>query len=214
MPIPTVSSPFGANDSFAPDSEMPSFNFNNEFEFFDADESQNTTPNPDFVDLHAGNPLHFADPKALLGNPPGQIGSTKVSSYPLPLHRGSSSSSSSLESVGSSPKTSQTSGDVMMADGHMGPWKIEDSTAHNDSNFNMFLDSMDPTSLDMSHVFDFDSASSSPSPPSNNTQSTLASPDFSTSTAPRSPRTKRHKGHHKVQSVSQASSPTNNHHSY
>ncbi|EMR68794.1 hypothetical protein UCREL1_4176 [Eutypa lata UCREL1] len=76
MPMPTVS-PLGANDSFAPDSEMPSFPFN-EFEFFDADDSQNTTPNPDFIDLHAGNPLHFADPKALIGNPPGQITEAKI----------------------------------------------------------------------------------------------------------------------------------------
>ncbi|KAK7747677.1 SPT3 Dosage dependent suppressor of Ty-induced promoter mutations-like protein [Diatrype stigma] len=203
MPMPTVSSPFGANDSFAPDSEMPFSNFNSEFEFYDAEDS--TTPNPDFIDLHAGNPLHFADPKALIGNPPGQIGSTKVTSYSIPSHRGSSSSSSSPESIGSSPKTSQTSGDVMMADGHMTSWKFEDSAAHNDSSFNTLFDSMDPSSLDMSHVFDFDSASSSPSPPSNSAQSTLASPQFSASTAPRSPRTKRHKGHHKVQSVSRAS---------
>ncbi len=201
MPIPTASSPFGANDSFAPDSEMPSFTFNNEFEFFDADESQNTSPNHDFLVLEAGNPL-FADPKALLANSSGQISSAKVPGYSIPSHRGSSSSSSCPESADSSTKTSQTSGDVMMTDGHMGSWKIEDTAAHNDSSFNMFLDSMDSASLDMSHVFDFDSASSSPSPPSNNGQSILASPEFSTNATPRSPRVKRHKGHHKIQSVS------------
>lgn len=204
------SSPFGAgaDDFFAPDSEMPSFAFNPEFELFDNEDSQNASPS-EFLHLPNGNPLQFADPKALLASPPGQFAPAKVSNYSLPSHRGSSSSSCP-ESTDSSPETSRASGDIMMADTHMGSWKIEDAAAH-DSSFNMFGDSMDPATLDMSKVFDFDSASSGSSP-SNNAQSTLASPEFSASAAPKSPRVKRHKGHHKAQSVCTPSPLTHDRH--
>ncbi|RYP33526.1 hypothetical protein DL766_003446 [Monosporascus sp. MC13-8B] len=194
----TSSPPFGANHTFAPDSGMPSYNFPSEFELFDVEDSQ-ISSTTGFLDLHGDSPLQFGDPKTLLGNSPGQVNpTTKLPIYHLPSHRGSMSSSSSPRSNESSPKTSQTSGDVMMADGHLASWKIEDAAAHSDTNFNMFLDSMDPSSLDMSHVFDFESASTSPSPPANTARSTLASAEFSTSATPGSPRVKRHKGHHKV----------------
>ena len=202
MPIPTESSPFGTEGPFVPDPEMPSFALN-EFDFFESEDNNYPTSHPDLVDLSSGNPLiHFADPKALMRDDPSHVGSaTKPPAYPFSSPRGSSSSASSRQSADSVKTTSQTSADVVMVDGHGASWKTEDTAPANDHpNFDIYTDPMD--SLDMSHVFDFDSASSSPSQSSNNVRSTMASPEFSSTAMPRSPRVKRHKGHHKVQSVS------------
>ncbi|KAI5927986.1 hypothetical protein F4810DRAFT_698744 [Camillea tinctor] len=184
---------------------MPSFGLNTEFEFFDPDDSQNPDGTSLF-DLAAGDSLDaaaFADPKTLLSGP-GQTGDTSstdsVTGYSPPSHRGSSSSSSSSQrsTDSNSPKTSRTSMDMMMVDEPFATtWKVENDGAHNDTNFMMF-DAMDPTTADMSNVFDFESASSSPSPPTANSQP--PEPVMTSGNIFKGPAAKRIKSHRKGQS--------------
>ncbi|KAI1633925.1 hypothetical protein F4809DRAFT_554470 [Biscogniauxia mediterranea] len=173
----SASSPFSGPNPFASDPGMPSFGLNNEFDFYDPDDSQNPEGTSLF-DLAAGDHLDaaaFADPKTLPFGPgqAGDISSTdSVTGYPPPSHRGSSSSSSSSQrsTDSTSPKTSRTSMDMMMVDEPFAvTWKVENGGTNNDSNFMMF-DAIDPTTADMSNVFDFESASSSPSPPTANSK--------------------------------------------
>ncbi|KAI1506558.1 hypothetical protein F5X99DRAFT_7953 [Biscogniauxia marginata] len=204
--MPTsASSPFGGTNPFASDPGMPSFGLNNEFEFFDPDDNQHSG-GASLFDLAGGDSLDaatFGDPKTLLSGPgqAGDISSTRsVTGYSPSSHRGSSSSSSSSQrsTDSNSPKTSRTSMDAMLVDEPFAaPWKVENGASNNDSNFMMF-DAMDPTTVDMSNVFDFDSASSSPSPPTTNSQppeTSIMANGFS-----KGPAAKRFKSHRKGQS--------------
>ncbi|KAK6955572.1 hypothetical protein Daesc_003212 [Daldinia eschscholtzii] len=114
----------------------------------------------------------------------------------LPSHRGSASSSSSRVSGNSnSAKTSQSSAEAMMTDEPFSSWNLEQEARRIDQNY--MLDTMDPTAMDMARVFDFDSASSSPSPAANTLMQESPAVTNSMSNAPAA---KRIKGHHKTQS--------------
>ncbi|KAI1083895.1 hypothetical protein F5B20DRAFT_357122 [Whalleya microplaca] len=176
--------------------------FNNEFEAFDGDDN-NHAATASILNLPGYNPLEsatFANPKALLSGAeqqqqPGQVNPavTSVPDYsPLPSHRGSSSSSSSQRSADSnSLKTSQTSADAMVTDDPFFPWN------ENDSN-NFMFDNMEAGPMDYSNFLDFESASSSPSPPVVHGLPTDAS--MAGNPVSEGPVAKRMKGHHKAQS--------------
>lgn len=197
------SSPFTRTNPFASATTMlpPSFE-SNEFEPYDADDAHHTAATSLF-DFTGGDILDasvFGESKLFPSgpDPSAQPNSNKaVSGFSsLTSHRGSSSSSSSRMSGNStSPKTSHSSTDVMVTDESFPSWNIENDGRHNDTNF--MFDTLDPTTMDMSNVFDFDSASSSPSPPTeHHIQESMAGKFVQNGPAP-----KRLKGHHKGQSV-------------
>ncbi|KAI2634239.1 hypothetical protein GGS26DRAFT_38896 [Hypomontagnella submonticulosa] len=196
------SSPFTRTNPFASATTMlpPSFE-SNEFEPYDADDAHHTAATSLF-DFTGGDILDasvFGESKLFPSgpDPSAQPNSNKaVSGFSsLTSHRGSSSSSSSRMSGNStSPKTSHSSTDVMVTDESFPSWNIENDGRHNDTNF--MFDTLDPTTMDMSNVFDFDSASSSPSPPTeHHIQESMAGKFVQNGPAP-----KRLKGHHKGQS--------------
>lgn len=172
---------------------------NNEFDLYDADDNQhaeNTLFLDDFIDTVVfGDMKTFPTGNATSTQPTLSKPATAYSS--LPSHRGSASSSSSrVSGLSNSPKTSPSSADAMMTDGAFSGWNLENDTKHNGSNF--MFDTVDPTTMDMAKVFDFESASSSPSPPINNMISDVTQPSEIASNGPAA---KRIKGHHKAQSV-------------
>lgn len=201
MPTPG-SPPFTGTSQFASDSGMPPFALANEFELYDADDVHHTAGGSlfDFAGGELIDPTVFAESKPFSSGP---IPSTRTNlnraapdCHQLPSHRGSSSSSSSRESANSnSAKTSNTSADVMMTDEHVPAWHFENVMRHETS---FMFDSTDAATMDMSNVFDFESASSSPSPPTNGPiqESNAAGQLMSNG-----PVAKRIKGHHKGQSV-------------
>ncbi|KAI2610963.1 uncharacterized protein GGS25DRAFT_175615 [Hypoxylon fragiforme] len=200
MPTPG-SPPFTGTSQFASDSGMPPFALANEFELYDADDVHHTAGGSlfDFAGGELIDPTVFAESKPFSSGP---IPSTRTNlnraapdCHQLPSHRGSSSSSSSRESANSnSAKTSNTSADVMMTDEHVPAWHFENVMRHETS---FMFDSTDAATMDMSNVFDFESASSSPSPPTNGPiqESNAAGQLMSNG-----PVAKRIKGHHKGQS--------------
>ncbi|KAI2631947.1 hypothetical protein GGR54DRAFT_627506 [Hypoxylon sp. NC1633] len=197
------SPPFSGTNLFDP--EMPpSFVLNNEFELYDGDDTHHVA-GATLFDFPGGELLDatlFGDSKLFPSGPgpsprPNPNGAVPGGSPPA-SHRGSSSSSSSQISANSnspSVKTSQTSADAMMTDAPLPNWHFEHDARRNESDF--MFDAMDPTTIDMSKVFDFDSASSSPSPPTNGLvqESSITAQLISTG-----PAAKRIKGHHKAQS--------------
>ncbi|KAK8094459.1 hypothetical protein PG997_001144 [Apiospora hydei] len=197
--------------AFDPDLGMPSTAYNGEF-IFETD------------DLNADNAglfgLDAGDSAALQTFDAAALGDTKNLfatpgrpeqdlDFSPPSHRDSSSSGSSRRSADSnSPKTSHTSGDVMMTeDATFAEWKPFDAlTNGHDTNIDLLsghsLDqSVDPsTHFDDSNFFDFASASSSPSAPPTNGNVSLSPEDHSAVSA-KSPSLQR-KGHGKAPSVS------------
>ncbi|KAI1373716.1 hypothetical protein F4677DRAFT_186758 [Hypoxylon crocopeplum] len=202
MPAPG-SSPFGGTNLFDP-AMPPSFALNNEFELYDGDDTQHASTAPIF-DFPSGELLDatiFGDTKAFPSGPCSpprtNLNRAILGGSTLPSHRGSSSSSSSRASGNSnsaSGKTSHSSADAMMTDVPLTNWHYEDEPRHHDSDF--MFDSIDPTTMDMAKVFDFESASTSPSPPTNGLmqESSVAGHLIS-----KGPAAKRVKGHHKGQS--------------
>ncbi|KAK8107692.1 Ankyrin repeat protein [Apiospora kogelbergensis] len=195
--------------AFDPDLGMPSTAYNGEF-IFDTDDLN--ADNAGLFGLDAGDSaaLQTFDPAALgeAKNPfvaPGRPGQDL--DFSPPSHRDSSSSGSSRRSADSnSPKTSHTSGDVMMTeDASFAEWKPFDAlTNGHDTNIDLLsghsLDqSVDPpTHFDDNHFFDFVSASSSPSAPPTNGNTSLSPEDHSAVSA-KSPSLQR-KGHAKAPS--------------
>ncbi|KAK7948309.1 uncharacterized protein PG986_009195 [Apiospora aurea] len=197
--------------AFDPDLGMPSTAYNGEF-IFDTDDL-----NPDNAGLFG---LDAGDSAALQTFDAAALGDTKNLfatpgrpeqdlDFSPPSHRDSSSSGSSRRSADSnSPKTSHTSGDVMMTeDATFAEWKPFDAlTNGHDTNIDLLsghsLDqSVDPsTHFDDSNFFDFASASSSPSAPPTNGNVSLSPEDHSAVSA-KSPSLQR-KGHGKAPSVS------------
>ncbi|KAI0124615.1 hypothetical protein F4776DRAFT_665175 [Hypoxylon sp. NC0597] len=190
------SPPFTGTNPFASDSGMPSsFAVTNEFELYDGDDTNNNT-SASLYDFTGGELLDsniFEDSKAFPLGPDSSVqpnsNRTATGYSSLPSHRGSSSSSSSRTS-GNSNKTSQSSADAMMTDEPFSTWNLENDTKHHDSNF--MFDTLDPSTL-----FDFDSASSSPSPPTNGPIQDLSASQKLVSNGHAA---KRIKGHHKAQS--------------
>ncbi|KAI1652196.1 uncharacterized protein F4817DRAFT_311077 [Daldinia loculata] len=190
------SSPFSGTNQFTSDSGMlpPSFAASNEFDFY-----EDAHLGTNLFDFTSGELLDtglYDDPKPF---PPGLGQPEQVNpnrTLPLPSHRGSASSSSSLISGNSiSAKTSQSSAEAMMTDEPFSGWNLEHESRHTDANF--MFDTIDPTTMEMSRVFDFDSASSSPSPATNGLMQESPVAANSMSNAPAA---KRIKGHHKTQS--------------
>ncbi|KAK8086931.1 E set [Apiospora phragmitis] len=197
--------------AFDPDLGMPSTAYNGEF-IFDTDDLN--AENAGLFGLDAGDSaaLHTFDSNTLgesknLFATPGRP--EQDLDFSPPSHRDSSSSGSSRRSADSnSPKTSHTSGDVMMTeDATFAEWKPFDAlTNGHDTNIDLLsghaLDqSVDPsTHFDDSNFFDFASASSSPSEPPINGNVSLSPEDHSAVSA-KSPSLQR-KGHGKAQSVS------------
>ncbi|KAI1805735.1 hypothetical protein F4811DRAFT_560948 [Daldinia bambusicola] len=191
------SSPFSGTNQFASDSGMlpPSFAASNEFEFYE-DAHTSGTNLFDFATSEFLDTGLYEDSKAFsagLGQPdPASLNRA----VPLPSHRGSASSSSSRVSGNSnSAKTSQSSTEAMMTDEPFSGWNLEHESRHLDTNY--MLDTIDPTAMDMARVFDFDSASSSPSPAANGLMQESPIVAHSMLNAPAA---KRIKGHHKSQS--------------
>jgi len=192
--MPPASASFDGADSFIIDPSMPSFNFGNEFELFDSEDTTQSVNAlygglDDDITEHTG----FGDPKALLHREPMQM--NPLAQY-TSLHRESGSSSSSQVSAGAdsalqiSPHTTRTSMDVNMLEA---PWKMDDMMVHHEHS--MALDNVDMSNA----LFDFDSASSSPEPAmGSHTAQTSVSPEMTTSAS--APRVKRVKGHHKAPS--------------
>lgn len=101
--------------------------------------------------------------------------STPSSTSPTESDRDSSSESSKYKhnlSSNSSP-SALTSGDMMMADTDMGEWKVEDEILEGAPSFGEYDGTINPLAMDsnfsfsdkaMENDFDFESASSSPSP--------------------------------------------------
>ncbi|KAI4862924.1 hypothetical protein F4820DRAFT_393084 [Hypoxylon rubiginosum] len=162
-------------NTFGSDANM-SFEFNNEFELNDVDDSQNTIQNP--IQNSTYGPFSFSGlmnykwphTPVLGGQKPFPSGSGPAaqshlngmpSEYPsaLPSHRGSSSSASSSRASGisNSPKTTPSSTDVVMTEGSFPPSAFENGLKHTDSNF--MYDTMDPTNMDMQDFFDIEGAS-------------------------------------------------------
>ena len=158
-----------------PDTGMPSAHtFDHEYLF---DDELNTEAAGTLFGLDAANPAALGafdpaglgGPKALLAAPPGDQG--RIADFSPPSHRDSSSSGSSRHSAdSSSPKTSHTSGDVMMTES-FGDWKDFENLDRHDSNIDMLTgESLDHHADPVSHFvdsnfFDFEHASNSPSPP-------------------------------------------------
>ncbi|KAK7921062.1 hypothetical protein PG985_009084 [Apiospora marii] len=197
--------------AFDPDLGMPSTAYTGEF-MFDTDDLN--ADNAGLFGLDAGDSaaLQTFDPAAL-GEPKNLFATPGRPEQDLdfspPSHRDSSSSGSSRRSADSnSPKTSHTSGDVMMTeDASFAEWKPFDALANgHDTNIDLLsghsLDqSVDPsTHFDDSNFFDFASASSSPSAPPTNGNISLSPEDHSVVSA-KSPSLHR-KGHGKAPSVS------------
>ncbi|KAI1781118.1 hypothetical protein F4818DRAFT_398020 [Hypoxylon cercidicola] len=186
-------------NTFGPDANM-SFEFNNEFDLNDVDDTQNpiqnSIQNPPYTSYPFGSFMNYKFPStSVLGGPklfPGPAAQSHPngmpSSYPsaLPSHRGSSSSASSSRASGisNSPKTTPSSTDVVMTEDSFPPSAFENDLKHNDSNF--MFDTMDPTNMDMHTFFDIDGASGN-------------APDTSTLTS-RGPAFKKIKGTPKAQS--------------
>ncbi|KAI1093794.1 hypothetical protein F5B19DRAFT_104680 [Rostrohypoxylon terebratum] len=188
--------PFIPTNPLGSDPDMPSFAANHEFELYDADEAGHATGTIfDFAGSDLLESTIFGESSKVFPSGPGHVlqsGSNRgASGYSsIPSHRGSSSSSSSRASGNTnSPKTSNSSTDAMVTDEPYSGWNLENDAKHNDANF--MFDTLDPSTMDMSAVFDFESASSSPSPPTNNAVQNLGSI---------APAAKRIKGHHKGQS--------------
>ncbi|KAI1135897.1 hypothetical protein F5Y05DRAFT_164900 [Hypoxylon sp. FL0543] len=190
------SSPFPGTNPFTSDADMSSsFAVANEFELYDADDTTHHA-GASIYDFNSGDLLDsnlFEDSKGFpLGTDPSihlDSNRTAPGYSTLPSHRGSSSSSSSRTS-GNSNKTSRSSGDAMVTDEPFTTWNIDNDNKHHDSNF--MFDTLDPSAL-----FDFDSASSSPSPPTNGLIQDQPVPGKLVSNGHA---TKRIKGHHKAQS--------------
>ncbi|KAI0096462.1 hypothetical protein F4814DRAFT_453710 [Daldinia grandis] len=191
------SSPFSGTNQFTSDSGMlpPPFAASNEFDFYE-DTHPSGTNIFDFTTSELLDTVLYDEAKPFppgLGQP-DQVNPNRV--LPLPSHRGSASSSSSLISGNStSAKTSQSSAEAMMTDEPFSGWNLEHESRHIDPNF--MFDTVDPTAMDMSRVFDFDSASSSPSPATNGL---MQESSVAANSMPNAPAAKRIKGHHKTQS--------------
>ncbi|KAI1863985.1 uncharacterized protein JN550_009264 [Neoarthrinium moseri] len=208
----------GFGGTFEPDSGMPSATYGGEF-MIDADDNLFGLGTADSDALQALDPSACGDTKALLTTTGGSGHSAKpgVPGFSPASHRDSSSSAStsSRGADSTSPKTgSQTSTDMMMTDdAALGDWKpldgLPDGLLHGDEgNFSMMDESMDSSIAADHHnhfdnnYFDFESASSSPSPPTADGQNSL-SPESHISTAQvpiKSPSAKRTKTHVKAQS--------------
>ncbi|KAI1210412.1 uncharacterized protein F4807DRAFT_451382 [Annulohypoxylon truncatum] len=194
--------PFIPTNPLGSDSDMPSFAVNHEFDLYDADDAGHPTGTIfDFTTGELLDPTIFGEPNKVFPSGPGHVlqpnSNRAAPGYSsIPSHRGSSSSSSSRASGNTnSPKTSNSSTDAMVTDEPYSAWNLENEAKHNDSNF--MFDTLDPSTMDMSAVFDFDSASSSPSPPTNNV---VQDSSAAGNAAPKAPAAKRIKGHHKGQS--------------
>ncbi|KAI1337257.1 hypothetical protein F5Y15DRAFT_157741 [Xylariaceae sp. FL0016] len=185
---------------FNSDAGMNSFGLNHEFDYFEDDNTQQHS-GVGLFDLSQSDtfdPSNFIDTKALFSGPhEDEINARSKGSFHI-SHRGSSSSSSSRRTADStSPKTSRSSVDEMMADGPLSSWKMDDGAINGGLNPMMFssVDSnaiMDMSeardSREMNDIFDFESASNS----------TAQSPENNFSTSlPRAPAAKRIKGHQK-----------------
>lgn len=152
----------------------------------------------------------FGDTKAL-HTTPGHTEHTATSashSFSPESHRDSSSSGSSRSADSASPKTSQTSGDITMTDdAPHDEWKALDVLASGDeSNYQIYGDAMDQSldpSAHFNDMFDFGSASSSPSPPVlDGHNSFLQENRVTTSTKPtKNAGVRKPKSHGKAQSV-------------
>ncbi|KAK8025710.1 hypothetical protein PG990_003533 [Apiospora arundinis] len=195
--------------AFEADLGMPSTAYNGEF-IFDTDDLN--ADNAGLFGLDAGDSaaLQTFDPAALgeSKNPFATPGRPEQNlDFSPPSHRDSSSSGSSRRSADSnSPKTSHTSGDVMMTeDASFAEWKPFDGLQNgHDTNIDLLpghsLDqSVDhPTHFDDNNFFDFVSASSSPSAPPTNGNISMSPEDHSAVSA-KSPSLHR-KGHGKAPS--------------
>jgi hypothetical protein len=224
----TGPSHFAGTNPLSPDSGMSApFGFNDDdINFLDAEDNfPASSPdffniNPDFDSLQN---LDQPDQKALLASPAAFNSSTLPGlspHYSSSSHRDSSSSSSSSgrSARSRSPKQAQNaSGDTMMTDDHdMKEWKVDglalpDEDANYSSMFAGTDGTVNPASMDMfgfndqlmEQDFDFDSASSSPSPPIQTTQPSLSPEASSCHSSVRSPsNAKRARGHNKATSVS------------
>ncbi|ORY64068.1 uncharacterized protein BCR38DRAFT_206002 [Pseudomassariella vexata] len=203
--MPTSGYSFGG--TYESDSGMPVFG-SNEF-ILDSDENFNSDTLFG-LDSESLDPVAFGDSKTLLSSPSHQSQAASAApGFSPPSHRDSSSSGSSRRSADSiSPKTSHTSGDVMMTDEvTLGEWKGMDGLPKGEDNYPMFDDSVD-NMVAHSHFrenafFDFESASSSPNAPVPDGASSL-SPENSTDTPMQLPAVrgiKEARGHNKAQSV-------------
>ncbi|OTB04287.1 hypothetical protein M426DRAFT_22909 [Hypoxylon sp. CI-4A] len=198
--MPSGSFQFPGSNPFGVDLDTPFFAANNEFEY-DADESNILGSNSIF-EFSSGDffdqPV-FGDPKAF---PPGSSPSAQPNSNgaapglsSLPSHRGSSSSSSTrISGTSNSPKTSQSSADVMMTDEPLTLWTVDTDSQHEDPHF--MCDTLNPATIEMASVFDFESASTSPS----QTNAPMQESSGLGELGPNGPVAKKIKGHHKGQS--------------
>lgn len=204
----------GFGGTFEPDSGVPSATYGGEF-MIDSDDNLFGLAPGDSEALQALD--SFSDPKAFLKVPVHLEHNTETGApgFSPVSHRDSSSSASSRSAGSNSPKTgSQTSADMNMTDdASFGDWKpldgLPDGLLNGDENYAMLDDPIDPMNADNhfdNNYFDFESASSSPSPPTVDGQVTVSPQNqVTTTTIPtKSPSAKRVKGHGKAQSVSLA----------
>ncbi|KAI1388771.1 uncharacterized protein F4822DRAFT_429386 [Hypoxylon trugodes] len=209
--MPTSGSPpFTGTNPFPNDSVMPPFPVTNEYDLYDGDDVNHAT-NTSLFNFAGGGLLDgsmYGESKPF---PPGispptdpNLNRTAPGYASLPSHRGSSSSDSSRMSGNSTGKTSVSSADAMMTDEAFPTWTVDNEHKQHDTNF--MFETLDPSNIDMSTVFDFDSASSSPSPPTNGVtreSSVPINPGSQGHVA------KRIKGHHKAQSQHSLTSSMN-----
>jgi hypothetical protein len=207
----------GFGGIFESESGMPqSISFGGEF-ILDSDDNFNSTDaalfgldTSDPEALQSLDSSAFGDTKAL-HTTPGHTEHTATSgshSFSPESHRESSSSGSSRSADSASPKTSQTSGDIMMTDdAPHDEWKALDGLPSGDeSSYQIYGDAMDQSldpSAHFNDMFDFGSASSSPSPPVlDGHNSFLPDTRITTSTKPtKNAGVRKPKSHNKAQSV-------------
>ncbi|KAL7623843.1 SPT3 Dosage dependent suppressor of Ty-induced promoter mutations-like protein [Parahypoxylon ruwenzoriense] len=183
--------PFKGTNPFAAELAMPCFQ-HNEFETYDADDNLNASEKSMF-DLARGDNLLDT---ALFLQSQNKSNGAKPGQSLRPSHRSSSSSASLASADSNSPKTSPSSPDAMTADEAFGKWMMENDARNGDSSY---VFDLDPMAMDLSNVFDFDSASCSPSPGTNGP--TPEPSGVSNTNTLKAPAAKRLKGHHKSQSV-------------
>ncbi|KAI5862330.1 hypothetical protein GGS23DRAFT_93637 [Durotheca rogersii] len=182
--------PFTGRNPLAADLHMPPFQYG-EYDLFDADDNYDLSSKP-IYDLPDGN-NYIEGPVFLSSRTNGE--ETAPDHPPRLSHHGSSSSSSQGTVDSNSPKMSQSSADAMMTDDHFPAWNHDGDVGHVDSKY---LFDTDPAIGEMSEMFNFDSASSSPGPSTSTTiPQPLLTTNFNTFKAPAA---KRLKGHHKTQS--------------
>jgi hypothetical protein len=159
---------FREADRLVLDPAMSDYDFSSELDLYGSTDSISQMKDGSFMEFQAGDTLGSTafDGPVGFGRNTQQLSkaipAADTTNYCLPLHRGSTSSSSSLRSTGSnSPPTIYSTMDATAMENSPGDWKFGD---------NFTIDPMDPMdpANDMSQYLDLSSNSSSPCAPVSN----------------------------------------------